>query len=88
MSDEYNDPESISFVGHQSSPPEVVIDFAKEIWQVDIYFGREVVMIAVNATSEKDAVTSAIAQAKAMGIKTITVERIETTKLEVLDDGS
>lgn len=89
MSDEhgYNDPESISFVGHESSPPEIVIDFAKDIWQIDLYFGREVAMIAVNATSEKEAIASAIERAKVMGFKTITVERIVATKLEVLTDG-
>lgn len=89
MSDEhgYNDPESITFVGHESSPPEPLIDFSETIWQVDLYFSRNVLMFAVNAKTEEDAVAIAVARANAQGAKPITVERIEITKLETLSDG-
>ena len=85
---DYSDPESIGFVGHPSSPPEFVIDFDKPIWQVDMYFGRDVAMFAVNAANEKEAVANAVARAKQTGLKPITVEQITVTKLEELTDGS
>lgn len=88
MSDEFNqnenDPESISFVGFTSSPPEAKIDFSQKIWLLEFYFTSNIVQFTVNAETEEEALTKAIAQAKQRGILTATVERIVTTELEVL----
>jgi hypothetical protein len=87
MSD--NDPESISFIGFENLPPTpAVIDFAQDVYLVEFFFWNDVKMISVNAKSEKEAITLAVAKLLEAGVNAYKVEKVRTSKLEVIDDGN
>jgi hypothetical protein len=88
MSDD-NDPESISFIGFQDLPPaHVEIDFNQDVYLVEFFFWNDVKMISVNAKSEEQAISLAVEKLLEAGINAYKVEKVRTSKLEVIDDGN
>lgn len=87
MSDE-NDPESISFIGYRNAPPvPVAIDFEERIFLVEFFGRSDVSFMAVNATSEKDAIGEAVKKMIADNQNPYKFEACRVSELEAISDG-